>query len=200
MTRRKSVGASLFLVRHAQPLIEAGMCYGQLDMPAEASATLACAQALVNILPPGIAVVTSPLQRCEQLAQALSRLQSNLTVKKDARLREMNFGGWEGRPWADIARAELQAWTDDFASYRPGGSGESVNAFMARVAAAFDALPRTADTLWITHAGVIRAVQLIASGQRQLQQADQWPVAVPAYGQWCKLDLPNQQRKEHHGQ
>ena len=176
------------------------MCYGQLDMPADASATLACAQALVDILPPGITVAVSLLQRCEQLAQALHALQPDLTVKNDARLQEMNFGAWEGRPWADIARAELQAWTDDFASYRPGGSGESVNAFMARVAAAFDALPRTADTLWITHAGVIRAVQLIASGQRQLQRADQWPVAAPAYGQWCKLDLPNQQRKEHHGQ
>ena len=177
------------MARHAQPLIDTGICYGQLDMKADASATLACAQALANSLPPGITVVTSPLQRCEQLAQALLALQPDLTVNKDARLQEMNFGAWEGQPWADIARADLEAWTTDFANYRSGGNGESVNMFMARVAAAFDALPRTADTLWITHAGVMRAVELIASGQRQLQRADQWPIVAPAYGQWCKLDL-----------
>lgn len=182
---------TLWMVRHAQPLVDAGTCYGQLDMPADASATLACAQALSNVLPPGITVVTSPLQRCEQLAQALLALEPDLTVKKDARLQEMNFGTWEGQPWADIARAELDAWTADFDGYRVGSSGESVNAFMTRVAAAFDALPWAENTLWITHAGVIRAVRLIASGQRRLQRADQWPVAAPAYGQWCKLDAPS---------
>ena len=181
---------TLWMVRHAQPLVDAGTCYGQLDMPADASATLACAQALVNILPPGISVTVSPLQRCEQLAQALLGLQPDLTIKKDARLQEMNFGAWEGQRWADIARAELDAWTADFDGYRVGGRGESVNAFMVRVAAAFDEMPYAENTLWITHAGVIRAVQLIASGQRQLQRADQWPVAAPAYGQWCKLDAP----------
>ena len=181
---------TLWMVRHAQPLVDAGTCYGQLDMPADASATLACAQALVNILPPGISVTVSPLQRCEQLAQALLGLQPDLTIKKDARLQEMNFGAWEGQRWADIARAELDAWTADFDGYRVGGRGESVNAFMVRVAAAFDEMPYAENTLWITHAGVIRAVQLIASGQRRLQRADQWPVAAPAYGQWCKLDAP----------
>jgi alpha-ribazole phosphatase len=185
----KTVGTSLFLARHAQPLVNAGICYGQLDMKADAGATKTCAQALAKILPPHITVVTSPLQRCEQLAQSLLALEPDLTIKKDLRLKEMSFGVWEGQPWADIARGELDAWTEDFAAYPPGGSGESVNTFMARVAAAFDELPRVVDTLWITHAGVIRAVKLIASGQRQLQRADQWPIAAPAYGQWCKLDL-----------
>lgn len=178
------------MVRHAQPLVDAGTCYGQLDMPADARATLACAQALVKILPPGINVAASPLQRCEQLTVALLAAAPDLTVKKDARLQEMNFGAWEGQRWADIARAELDAWTADFDGYRVGGSGESVSAFMARVAAAFDELPRAENTLWITHAGVIRAVRLIASGQRRLERAEQWPVAAPAYGQWCKLDVP----------
>ena len=186
MTR---VGASLFLVRHAQPLVEAGVCYGQLDMKADAGATWTCAQALAKVLPLGIRVVTSPLQRCEQLAQSLIDLQPSLTVERDPLLQEMNFGDWEGQPWNAIARAELQAWTTDFAAYRPGGSGESVNTFLARVACAFDALPRHADTLWVTHAGVIRAVHLIASGQRMLQRADEWPITAPAYGQWCKLAL-----------
>ena len=186
---------TLFMVRHPQPLIEAGICYGQLDVKADAGATITCAQTLAPILPPGITMVTSPLQRCEQLAQALIKLKPDLTAKKDTRLQEMNFGAWEGQPWAGIARAELDAWTTDFSDYQPGGSGESVNAFMTRVALAFDELPTAADILWVTHAGVIRAVKLIASGQRCLEQADQWPVAAPAYGQWCKLDAPSATQK-----
>ena len=189
------MGASLFLARHAQPLVDAGICYGQVDIAADATATKSCAQALAIILPSGITVVTSPLQRCEQLAQALLAEKPDLTIKKDTRLQEMNFGVWEGQAWGDIARAELEAWTTDFANYRPGGNGESVTQFMARVASVFDELTSAADTLWITHAGVMRAVELIASGKRQLQRADQWPIAAPAYGQWCKLDLSSATQK-----
>jgi hypothetical protein len=54
--------------------------------------------------------------------------------------------------------------TDDFSDYQ-AGRVESVT-FMARVAAAWmDAQPAR-DTL--THAGVIRAATLIASGQQQI--------------------------------
>ncbi len=190
MTQGAPPGARLFLVRHARPLIAAGTCYGQLDMPADAAATRQCAQALAQWLPPGVQVVSSPLQRCEQLAPVLIGLRSDLAYKTDARLQEMNFGDWEGRAWQDIAPAELQAWTDDFAHYAAGGSGESVTAFMARVAAAFDALKNTApDTLWITHAGVMRAVELLARGERQISRADQWPLSAPDYGQWQTVAL-----------
>ena len=99
----------------------------------------------------------------------------------------MNFGSWEGRPWADIAPAELHAWTDDFSGYAAGGSGESVTTFMARVAEALDARDRAKDTLWITHAGVIRAATLIASGQRLPHHANQWPTSGPAFGRWVTL-------------
>ena len=101
----------------------------------------------------------------------------------------MSFGQWEGCPWADIDKAELTAWTDDFANYRAGDTGESVAQFMVRVASAFDELDPTQDTLWVTHAGVIRAATLIAQGIRHIHQADQWPTDAPAYGQWCKLTL-----------
>ena len=180
---------TLWLVRHALPLIEKGICYGQLDMPADRQATQTCAKALVNVLPKGITVVTSPLQRCELLALVLLGLQPDLPLKTDQKLQEMNFGQWEGRAWADIDQAELAAWTDDFANYRAGGTGESVDQFMTRVGEAFDQLDPAKDTLWVTHAGVIRAAKLLAQGVRHISQADQWPTQAPAYGQWCKLDL-----------
>ena len=178
---------TIWLARHAQPLIAAGICYGQLDMAADSAATAHCAATLAALLPPATTVVTSPLQRCEQLRQALSGLRRDLTHKTDPRLQEMHFGSWEGRPWTDIAPAELQAWTDDFSGYAAGGSGESVATFMVRVAAALDARDPAENTLWITHAGVIRAAMLIASGQRQLHHASQWPTSGPAFGQWVTL-------------
>ena len=181
----------LWLVRHAQPLIEAGVCYGRLDMAADAQATRLCAQALAQTLPAGVALVTSPLQRCEQLAQVLLGLRPDLTCKKDPRLQEMDFGDWEGRRWDAIGQSALEAWVADFARHRPGG-GESVQTFMQRVADVWDELwagtpvPLT-DTVWITHAGVIRAATLLQSGLRQISQAEQWPTATPGFGEWRVL-------------
>ena len=180
---------SLWLVRHAQPLIEPGICYGQLDIAADSQASQTSASHLFNELPKRISIITSPLQRCELLAHYLRRLEPDLTLKSDPRLQEMNFGNWEGRPWADIDPAELSAWTDDFANYCAGSIGESVAQFMARVATAYDELDPDEDTLWVTHAGVIRAASLIASGIRHISRADQWPTNAPAYGQWCKLPI-----------
>ena len=179
----------LWLVRHAQPLVQAGICYGRLDLPADAGATLECAGQLAALLPAGLAVIASPLQRCEQLAQALFAQRPDLAYKTDARLQEMDFGDWEGRPWQAIDRAELEAWTADFANYAAGHGGESVAVFMKRVGSAFDALQGQGDTLWITHAGVIRAVVLLAQGVRQIECAGQWPLDAPKYGQWRLLNL-----------
>lgn len=108
----------------------------------------------------------------------------------DPRLAEMDFGAWEGRHWDAIARAEIDAWTGAFATTHCGG-GECVQDFMARVAAAWEeAHARGGCVIWVTHAGVIRAAQLLAAGQRQITRADQWPHAAPAFGQWCVVDMP----------
>lgn len=179
----------LWLVRHAPVLLAPGSCYGALDVPADGAATLACAQALAGVLPHGLGVSTSPLQRCERLAQVLQGLRPDLAVKTDARLREMNFGSWEGRRWDTIAPSEFDAWTADFAGHAVGGHGETVRAVMARVGAAFDELVKDADAVWVTHAGVIRATQLLARGIREVERADQWPLDATACGQWRTLEL-----------
>lgn len=179
----------LWLVRHAQPLVEPGVCYGALNVPADSQATLDAARALAQGVPQGIRLLHSPLQRCEQLTQVLCGLRPDLVPEMDARLQEMDFGRWEGQRWDAIARTELDAWTAAFPTWRCGGA-ESVQAFMARVAAAWEetrALQR--PTVWITHAGVIRAATLLAQGQRNLERADQWPQAAPAWGQWLEQDL-----------
>ena len=178
---------TLWLIRHAQPLLEPGICYGRLDMAADAQATLACAQTLAEALPQSFSVVTSPLQRCEQLAQVIQGLRPDLTFKTEKNLQEMDFGEWEGCRWDAIPRTELDAWTADFSDYAVGNTGESVRRFMARVAGCYDGLQPNSRTLWITHAGVIRAATLLARGVRHISKANQWPQDAPGYGQWCKL-------------
>lgn len=140
---------------------------------------------LAAMLPSGVCVRHSPQRRCRQLADALGALRPDLHPEPDGRLREMDFGSWEGQAWDAIPRAALQAWTDNFWEYRPG-AGESVSALLTRVGQAWDALER--DTLWITHAGVIRAAHLIAAGRRTGLAAAEWPREAPGFGEWCVLD------------
>jgi alpha-ribazole phosphatase len=183
---------TLWLVRHATPLIEPGVCYGALDVPADPAATERTAQALAQVLPQGVTVRYSVLQRCELLAKVLHGLRPDLAYKPEPRLVEMNFGQWEGQPWDAIGQSALQAWTDNFAHHCAGG-GESVQVFMQRVATVWDELGDEAqaqkqDVVWITHAGVIRACSLLAQGVRSVVQSSDWPQAAPAYGQWvCQL-------------
>jgi alpha-ribazole phosphatase len=139
------------------------------------------------MLPPGVSVVSSPLQRCERLAYCLRGLRPDLSYTTDARLVEMDFGCWEGQRWDAIPQADYDRWMAAFGEHRFGGR-ESVHEFMQRVASAWDETRHVGlDAVWITHAGVIRAASLVMQGVRQLEQATQWPHDAPAFGQWCEL-------------
>ncbi|MES2878446.1 MAG: histidine phosphatase family protein [Pseudomonadota bacterium] len=178
----------LWLVRHAQPLIAPGVCYGATDVAADPQATQQAAQALALTLPKDTAVTSSPLQRCEQLAHCLQGLRPDLSYKTDSRLAEMNFGCWEGQRWDAIPQADYERWTADFGEHCFGGV-ESSNQVLTRVASAWTEMQREArDAVWITHAGVIRAASLIARGVQQVEQATQWPQDAPGFGGWQSLE------------
>lgn len=178
----------LWLVRHAAPCVDAGTCYGRSDISAEPLATQQAAQKLALALPDGATVFSSPLRRCTQLAEALQTLRPALPLRIDERLAEMDFGDWEGRRWDAIGQAALATWVAEFATHRPGG-GESVQQFMQRVGQAYGQTRQAGrDTVWITHAGVIRAVRLLHAGVAQVTMASQWPATAPGFGAWELLD------------
>jgi alpha-ribazole phosphatase len=176
----------LWLVRHAKPLIASGVCYGALDMAADALLTVQAAQSLALELPLGISVRVSPLKRCQQLAQALKAERSDLQFTTDPRLREMDFGIWEGVAWNDIPRAALDAWTADFAQHRFGGQ-ESASDVLARVAEVWDALHPLQDTLWIAHAGIAQAACLLQQGVRSIGRSEDWPLVKLPHGAWMRF-------------
>lgn len=178
---------SLWLARHAPVLAEKGVCYGASDFLADQASTLLAAKALAVTVPLDWAVHVSPLQRCQQMAKDLQALRPDLRFKQDARLRELDFGAWEGKPWASIERAEFDEWLADFANARPGsssGGGESVAAMMARVDQAWKEWCTSKEgCLWLTHAGVMRAAILLSRGVHLPVTAADWPTAEMPYGE-----------------
>ena len=177
---------ALWLLRHAQPLIASGVCYGQLDVPADPQATWQAGQQLARQLPAQAVVRCSPLQRCVQLAEVLDVPPTRLQY--DARLQEMNFGDWEGQPWNAIGRTAVDAWSQDLYGHAPGG-GEALAQMLERVRAALhdswlhDSARGTRPVVWVTHAGVIRCVHWLLHYGRAQPSATDWQLPAPGFGQ-----------------
>lgn len=182
----------LWLLRHARVTLEAGLCYGASDVPADPALTRVAAESAAARLPRGLPVCVSGLGRAQQLARELHDLRSDLgSAVTDPRLNEMNFGHWELQPWDAMPRAAFDAWMADFAHHRFGGA-ESTQQIIERVADALDDLrtQSVGEAVWVTHAGVIRAVQYIAThGRGPIRYASQWPREAPAPGGWMVLEL-----------
>lgn len=158
----------VLLLRHPQPEVAAGLCYGQLDVPARQPLHPAPAEVLAALraslggrVP--VQVLSSPLQRARALAEPLAQA-FGLGLQVDARWQELAFGHWEGRRWADIPRHESDPWADDVHHRAPPG-GESRAQLLARVAAALGALSEQPGVhVVVSHAGAIRCALTLALG------------------------------------
>ena len=147
----------LTVMRHPPTAAAPGLCYGRHD-PGLAPGW----EARIDALAPALAVrsiVTSPA--------ALG-----VALQEDARLQELDFGAWEGRPWSGIPRAESDPWAEDPHRRAPPG-GETFAALAARTARALAEAPPGA--LILCHAGPIRAM-LMARGGLSFAQAFARPV------------------------
>lgn len=173
------MSARLVLLRHTAPAIEPGICYGRLDLDlAEPGAEAEIAAALDALPFQPVRIVTSPALRCRRLAEAAAA-RFACPLAEEPRLWEMDFGSWEGRQWADIPRAELDAWAADFMQASPHG-GETVAAMKARVRGALQALTAApVPTLAVTHAGVLKTVAALNGKE------DPWRFSPP-FGSWIE--------------
>lgn len=182
----------LWLLRHAAVKLEAGLCYGASDVSADPALTQQAASAVAQQLPPRLPVRVSGLGRAAQLADALRALRPDLLATVvDVRLNEMDFGEWELKSWDAIPRVAFDRWMADFGQIRFGGA-ESTQMVLDRVAAALEEqrLAPGDEALWITHAGVIRAVQYLAShGTTAIRDLNQWPREAPVTGGYICLNL-----------
>lgn len=155
------------LLRHTAPDIEPGICYGRLDIDVAATFPRDCAAAL-RLLSKPTAIISSPLQRCDKLAQAAAQ-HFDIPYQRDPDLMEMDFGRWEGIAWDAIPRCELDDWAADFMNARPHG-GESVAMIFARAKRALARHQRPGvSLLLITHGGFIKAALAREATQSALQ-------------------------------
>ncbi len=76
---------------------------------------------------------------------------------------EINFGTWEGQKLTAVPRTEMAAWKGDWRGFR-FPQGESFHDVDKRVEEFLDTLDDDGEFLWVTHAGVIAALQHFACG------------------------------------
>jgi len=106
------------------------------------------------------AVVTSPLRRCAEFAEAVAGAR-HLPLDTESRIREMDFGAWEGRTAEDILAngpGDLSAfWADPERAQAP--EGEALAEFRDRVVAGWEGILDRYEgnhILVVAHGGVIR--------------------------------------------
>jgi len=148
------------LVRHPAPLIEPGICYGRLDMPIHPSADVE-GLARHPVLSGSTIVWTSPARRCRALAERIAGALS-IPLIVDPRLLELDFGAWEGKPWDEVPRAELDRWAADPLTFRAPG-GESGEELIARVTDFFAGLGK--GCVVVSHGGPLRILSALLSGE-----------------------------------
>jgi alpha-ribazole phosphatase/probable phosphoglycerate mutase len=160
----------LVLVRHAEPSGDfRGRCYGRLDVELselgrEQSARVAAALADA----PVSAVVSSPLQRARETAEAIAEPHGLRVVVLDG-LRELDFGEFEGKSYDELAASRPQLyrqWMTAPTEVRfPGGeSYADLEARVADVVRRLRAVHGGRTVVAVTHGGVVRAVVAAALG------------------------------------
>jgi alpha-ribazole phosphatase len=169
----------LYLVRHGQTAWNASRRYmGQYDEPLDATG-LAQAAAVARRLKrqPFDAIYSSDLQRAWQTAARIAAGRP-LEPQPEPRLREMNFGAWQGLTYAEIEQRDpqaLAAWQQDPLLQAPPG-GETLGELAGRVRELPGEL-RLAhsgqEVLLVAHGGPLRTLICLLLG---LPAADYWRV------------------------
>ncbi|MFJ5634955.1 bifunctional RNase H/acid phosphatase [Streptomyces goshikiensis] len=114
------------------------------------------------------AVVSSPLRRCRETAQAVADRLGLAVVVEDG-LRETDFGAWEGLTFGEVRERfpdDLQAWLDS-PKAAPTGGGESFSAVTRRVSATRDRLLAAyagRTVLVVTHVTPVKTLVRLALG------------------------------------
>ena len=173
---------NLLLVRHPAPAAPIGLCYGRLDLPVQEGADvlrLAASLASRTIR----RVWTSPAIRCRILADAIA-CGCGTAAMANKRLQELDFGAWEGRPWSEVSRSELDRWAAAPLTFAPPG-GETGAALVARVGRFCDHLRQTGENaIVVTHGGPLRIMPALLRGEEPDLLA-----AAPPFGAVIALTL-----------
>jgi probable phosphomutase (TIGR03848 family) len=137
------------------------------------------------------AIVSSPLERCQQTAAAIAATRDNQPVLTDDRVGECRYGDWTGKPLRKLAQEPLWRVVQAHPSAVtfPGPDGESMPDMQHRAVAAVREwnarLGKDATYLICSHGDVIKAIVADSLGlhldQCQRIQADPCSLTVIRY-------------------
>ncbi len=171
----------LLLLRHGPVSVPAGLCYGHLDVPLQEPSQQwsgTARQFIADNLDSDFRWWSSPLARAARMAEILAK---GASVKHDDRLRELNFGDFEGRLWTDIPLAESLAWTDSNGKMPCPGGGESHEQLVARVLEwLHDVVQEGKDVCVVSHGGPMRAL-LQSALELHFAELFRYPLAFAAF-------------------
>ncbi|BDD04109.1 alpha-ribazole phosphatase family protein [Aureibacter tunicatorum] len=143
----------IYLIRHTEPDIKKGICYGQTEVPLVSEYKSHIKEVIAKLPEEFDAIISSPWNRCNLLANELTTLK----FCTDFRLSELNFGEWEMKFWDDVPKD----WYEDFVNNKCEG-GESYNDLRVRVEEIWlEILEKNGKddkVAIVTHASVIRAI------------------------------------------
>src|SRR5919107_2413687 len=163
---------TVILLRHGRTTANAGGVLAgwspgvRLDDSGRAQAAAVAAR-LAPV--PLAAVVSSPLERCQETAGAVVEGRA-LELQTDDRLGEARYGDWTGRTIKELARLPLWKVVQQHpsAAVFPGAEGEGLAQTQARAVAAVRAwnAELAPDAVWLacSHGAVIKAVLADALG------------------------------------
>ncbi len=158
----------IVVVRHGRTAANArGLLLGRADPPLDAEGTRQAAALGAECAALDVArVVTSPLQRCRQTAEAVAAAVGGaVEVAVDERWIELDYGEFDGRAFGDLPAGTWDAWRADI-GWRPPG-GESLADLGARVRDACAELApeaRDRDVVVVSHVSPIKAAVAWALG------------------------------------
>ncbi len=160
----------LIMVRHGATDVAPALCIGRTDPPLSVRGftdVQRLAASWSGTSPRFL--FSSDLRRAQQSAQVFAA-RFAIEPLLDARLREVDFGRWDGRAWSDIVADDLERyrhWLDNWV-IQEAPDGESFADVLRRTGAWLAALLGATDdddvVLAIAHAGSIRAVLCHALG------------------------------------
>lgn len=117
---------------------------------------------------PVAAIVSSPLERCQETAAALVGGRPGLEVETDERLGECHYGEWEGQPLKTLAKDPLWRVVQSHPSAAQFPGGEALRETQARAVSAVRAhnarLGKDAAWIAVSHGDVIKAILADALG------------------------------------
>lgn len=154
----------LVFVTHGSTDSPVDMCVGQSDI-ALSGAGFAAIQELASswIGPPPRFLFGNDLHRCQQSAQIFAA-RFAIEPLWDPRLREMDFGDWQGQRWKNISqqdRDRYQRWLHN-PIIQPAPGGESFTDLLHRsgawLASVLASTSRRDVVLTIAHASTLRAL------------------------------------------